>query len=127
MKKFRTKVKNKKNTMFRKDAKGRLIYTPENLMALGLLTPDVVSLATTLDASISASTEIVLNTATTFISVFAIAKDIYLKWGTTDVTAATADEVILAGTVRNFLVPSGITAVNLIERESAATLILIEK
>ena len=113
--------------MFRKDSKGRLIYTAQNLMALGLLTPNVVSLATTLDATISASTEITLNKATTFISVFAITKDIYLKWGTDDVTSSNMDEIIVAGQVRNFIVPDGITAVNFIEREASATLVVIEK
>jgi hypothetical protein len=91
------------------------------------IVPDVVALARTVDNSISASTEIVLNPATKFIQVYAIAKDVYLKWGADDVTAANFDEVIPAGQVMNFLVPNGITAVNLIERESSATVIVIEK
>lgn len=91
------------------------------------LTPDVVALARTLDASISGSTEIVFNGATSYIEVYAIAKDVYLKWGTADVTASNFDEVIPAGQIREFLLPEGITAVNLIEREASATVIVIEK
>ena len=64
---------------------------------------------------------------TTVLQVYAITKDVYLKWGTSDVTAANFDEVIIAGTQVTFLVPNGQTAVNLIERESSATVIVIEK
>lgn len=112
--------------MFRKDSKGRLKYTPDNLEVLRL-TPNVAALARTVDASISASTEITLNKATTFVSVYAVAKDIYMKWGTADVTASNFDEVIPAGQIRDFIVPDNETAVNFIEREASATLIVVEK
>ena len=90
-------------------------------------TPDVVALARTVDASLSSSSEIVLNKATTYIRVYAITKDVYLKWGTDDCTAANFDEVIPAGQVFDFLVPEGYTAINLLERESAASAIVWEK
>lgn len=90
-------------------------------------TPDVVALARTVDNTISSSTEIVLNPATTYIRVYAIAKDVYLKWGADDVTASNFDEVIPAGQVFDFLVPENIAAINLIEREAGATVIVIEK
>ena len=112
--------------MFRKDSKGRLIYTAQNLAPLEL-TPNVVALARTVDATISASTEITLNKATTFLSVYAITKDIYMKWGADDVSASNFDEVIIAGQQKDFIVPDLITAVNFIEREASATLIAIEK
>ena len=112
--------------MFKKDAKGRLIFTRDNLAPINL-TPDVVSLARTVDASISASTEIVFNKASSFISVYAITKDIYMKWGADDVTASNFDEVIPAGQIRNFIIPNGVLAANFIEREASATLIVIEK
>lgn len=112
--------------MFTKDGKGRLKYPSANIGALKL-TPDVVALARTVDASISGSTEITLNVATSFISVYAIAKDVYMKWGTTDVSASNFDEVIPAGQIRDFLVPNGETAVNFIEREASATVIVVEK
>lgn len=89
--------------------------------------PDVVALARTVDASISASTEITLNTATTFVQVYAISKDVYLKWGTADVTASNFDEVIPAGQIVGLAVPETITALNVIEREASATVIVIEK
>lgn len=112
--------------MFRKNPDGSLKLTAENLAGMNL-TPNVTALSRTVDASISSSTEITLNTATTFLSVYAIAKDIYLKWGTTDVSASNFDEVVIAGQQKNFIIPDGVTAVNFIEREAGATLIVIEK
>lgn len=99
------------------------------------LTPRRIALAITVDATISASTEITLNAATTFIRVYATDKDVYLKWGTTDVTAANFDEVIPANQICDFYVPvndtvtTGVlyTAINLIERAATAGVIVIEK
>jgi len=105
------------------------------------LTPSSVALAVTVDATVSASTEITLNTATTFLRVYAADKDIYMKWGTADVTASNFDEIIPANQIVDFIVPvdptaapSGtnglgtkFTAVNFIERAATATLIVIEK
>ena len=109
---------------FRKNADGSLKWpNPVEIQS----TPDVVALEQTVDASISSSTEITLNVATTYIRVYAITKDVYLKWGTDDVTASNFDEVIPAGKVFDFLVPNGQTAINLIEREASATVIVIEK
>jgi len=109
---------------FRKNADGSLRWpNPIGIES----TPDVVALARTVDSSISSSTEITLNKATTYLRVYAITKDVYLKWGTTDVSASNFDEVIPAGKVFDFLVPEKITAVNLIEREATATVIVIEK
>ena len=112
--------------MFKKDSNGRLKFTFENIAPLAL-TPNVVALARTVDASISASTEVTLNNATSYVSVYAIAKDVYLKWGTADVTASNFDEVIVAGQKQDFIVPDGITALNVIEREASATVIIVEK
>jgi hypothetical protein len=97
-----------------------------------LLTPSVVALARTVDATISASTEITLNAATTIIRVYALDKDVYMKWGTADVTAANFDEVIPANQVCDFYVPvetgtTLFTAVNFIERAATAGMIVIEK
>lgn len=107
---------------FRKNADGSLKYS-FNLQ----LTPDVVALARTVDSSISSSTEITLNKATSFLRVYAITKDVYLKWGTDDVSASNFDEVIPAGQICDFLVPNGQTAINVIERESAATVVILQK
>ena len=108
--------------MHRTEPNARVIYSeiPQHL------SPGVVAKARTLDASISGSTEIVLQTATSYLKVYAIAKDVYLKWGTADVTALNFDHVIPAGQVVDLLVPTNVTAVNVIEREASATVIVIE-
>lgn len=110
--------------MYRTNSDGSLKWD-EKVEIIG--TPDVVAKARTVDASISTSTEITLNTATTYIRVYAVAKDIYLKWGTADVDATNFDEVIPAGQVFDFIVPDQTTAINVIEREAGATVIVIEK
>lgn len=91
------------------------------------LAPDVPALARTIDATISTSTEITLNGATSFLRIYAIAQDVYLKYGTADVSASNFDEVIPAGQVVDLLKPEGTTAINLIERVAGATVIVIEK
>lgn len=96
------------------------------------LTPAVVALARTVDATISSSTEITLNAATKLIRVYALSQDVYLKWGTDDVTASNFDEVIPANQIVDLVVPiqSGTTlytAVNLLERTATAGVIVIEK
>ena len=91
------------------------------------ITPAVVALAITYDATISVSTEVTLNAATTIIEVGAIDKAILLSWGTADVSTANFDEVIPANTVRHFYIPSEITAVNFIEQAATAILAVVEK
>ncbi len=101
-------------------------------MSLRPLTPATTALARTVDPTLSASTEIVLNAATKFIRVYATGQDVYLKWGADDVTASNFDEICPVGQVVDFYVPfsSGTTrytAINLIERASAAAVVVIEK
>lgn len=105
------------------------------------LTPARIALARTVDATISSSTEITLNAATTILRVYALTQDVYLKWGTADVTASNFDEVIPANQIVDLVVPvdetatlaaAGVaqtlyTAVNLIERTTTAGVIVIEK
>lgn len=97
------------------------------------LTPASVALAVTVDATISASTEITLNAATTFLRVYATTQDVYMKWGTADVTASNFDEIIPAGQIVDFTIPAQsavstlYTAVNFIERTASAGLVVIEK
>lgn len=112
--------------MFYKSIKDELNINNDQV-GLVIDSPDVAALARTVDATISASTEITLNKATKFVQVYAITKDVYLKWGTADVTASNFDEVIPAGQVKNYLVPNQTTALNVIEREASATVIVIEK
>lgn len=102
------------------------LYVDKNGKAVQL-TPSYPALARTIDATISSSTEITLNVKTTFIRVYAVDKDVYLKYGTDDVTASNFDEVIPANQVCDFVIPKGTTAINLIERAATATVIVIEK
>ena len=110
--------------MFIKQTNGKLLLKDT---ILRIETPDVVALARTVDDTISASAEITLNKQTSIIRVVVAAKDVYLKWGTANVTAANFDEIIQADTYMDFLVPENITAVNFIERAATATLVVIEK
>lgn len=105
------------------------------------LTPARIALARTVDATISTTTEITLNTATTMIRCYAMTQDVYLKWGTADVTASNFDEVLPAGQIVDLVVPvdetttltaPGVartlyTAINVIERTATAGIIVIEK
>lgn len=97
------------------------------------LSPSVPALARTVDTTISSSTEITLNAATTIIRVLAIDKDVYMKWGTDDVTDSNFDEVIPANQICDFVVPiqtqpsTLYTAVNFIERAATGGIIVIEK
>lgn len=91
------------------------------------ITPSFVALEETYDTTISSSTEITLNTGTSFIEVSAITKPIFMKWGTDDATNADFDEFIQAGTSRQYYVPAGITAVNFLEQAATALLVVIEK
>ena len=110
--------------MFTKNDKGKLQMKDT---VLRIETPDVIALARTVDDTISASAEITLNELTTMIRVVVAAKDVFLKWGTDNVTAANFDECIQADTYMDFIVPANITAVNLIERAATATVVVIEK
>lgn len=110
--------------MWTKNDKGRLNHSHEMPT---IIAPDVVALARTVNASLSSTVEITLNAETTMLRVYAIAKDVYLKWGTDDVTASNFDEVIPAGQILDFKVPNGQSAINVIERESGATVIVVEK
>lgn len=98
------------------------------------LTPNSTALAVTVDATVSSSTEITLNAATTFIRVYAKTQDVFLKWGTADATTSSFDEVIPAGQIVDLVVPfetpatkTKYTAINLIERDASASVVVIEK
>lgn len=95
--------------------------------------PRVISLAETYDATISSSTQITFNAATTLIEVAAIDKAIMMKWGTSAASTADFDEVIPQNTVRAFYIPTdsstGVlyTAANFIEQAATAILAVSEK
>lgn len=92
---------------------------------------NAVPVATTYDASISASTEIVLNTATRLLQVTAITSPILLSWGADDASTSNFDAVISPNASLFFNVPyqSGstlYTAVNFIEGASNGILVVCE-
>lgn len=82
-------------------------------------------LVKTYDATISASTAVTLNAATTGIEVTAIDKAILLKW---DAAASTSafDVVIPANTSKVCMVPRGTVTANFIEEAATAKLVCIE-
>jgi len=90
------------------------------------ITPAVVALEETYDATISTSTSITLNTNTTFIEVSAIDKGIFMKWGGT-ASSTDFDEFIIANSTRQYAVPDGKTTVQFIEEAATAKLVVIEK
>lgn len=82
-------------------------------------------LAITYDATISASTTVTLNAATTAIVVSAVGNTILMKWGATASTSA-FDAAISVGTTVTFAVPAGQTTVQFIEAAATANLIVTE-
>jgi archaellum component FlaF (FlaF/FlaG flagellin family) len=84
------------------------------------------TLEETYDATVSASTEITLNTGATSIEVSAIDKGIFLKWGAT-ASSSDFDEFISANTTREYIIPTGTTTVQFIEESATAKLVVIEK
>lgn len=82
-------------------------------------------LAVTYDATVSSSTPITLNAATTGIEVTAVDKSIFLKWDGT-ASSSSFDGIIGANTTKAFMVPRGTVTANFIEQSSAAILICIE-
>lgn len=95
------------------------------------LTPSVLAIAVTYDATISTSTTVTLAATTTLIEVSALAQGIFMKWGATASSTA-FDEFIQAGATRHYVVPlqtSGAryTTVQFIEEAASGRLVVIEK
>lgn len=97
------------------------------------LPPAKVALEETYDATVSASTEITLNAATTMIEVTAIDRTILMKWGTADASTTDWDHAIPLNTTRQFAVPietaatgALYTAVNFIEEVATGKLCVSE-
>ncbi len=96
------------------------------------LTPATLAAAITYDTTVSTSTTVTFNAATTMIEVSALSQAIFLKWGGTASNSA-FDEFIGAGMTRHYAVPTdsatGIryTTAQFIEQAASATLVVIEK
>lgn len=97
------------------------------------ITPSVVAIEETYDASVDATTELTFNASTTLIEVSAIDKTIVMKWGVDDASTSDFDEVINLNTTRHFMIPTDITtkalftAANFISQEAGAILAVVEK
>lgn len=92
------------------------------------------ALARNVNTTLSTSQRINLNDDTTIIKVYAITKDVYLKWSSSDTDYCKVDnfdEVIIAGKQEAFVVPlkadgTPYTKIQLLERAASATAIIIE-
>jgi len=84
------------------------------------------ALATTYDATISSSTTVTFNTASTTIEVTALLKGIFMKWDGT-ASSTTFDEFIAPESTRVYQIPSGSTSAQFIEEAASAHLVVIEK
>jgi hypothetical protein len=90
------------------------------------LTPSAVPLARTYDTTISSATTINLQASTHFIRVVAIDQGVFLRYQA-GVTSSNFDEYIHADTVQDFIVPEGVTAISVIERQATGAVVVIEK
>lgn len=95
--------------------------------------PRATALARTVQA-LTSSFMVELNDSTTLVQVYAISKDVYLKWATGGedyVTSENFDEVIIAGERVVLEVPSNgsnlYDYIQLVGREAGATVVVIEK
>lgn len=101
------------------------------------LAPAGAALARTLDTTISSSTQIDFQTATSWLRCLASDKDVFLKWGTTAVTSSNFDEVLPAGQIVDLVIPidpaspvgspDRYASCTVIERAATAAIIVIEK
>lgn len=87
--------------------------------------PKGVPLATTYDATISTSTALTLNVATTLIEITAIDKAIFYKWGATASSSA-FDGIVAANSSKLVPVPFGKTSIQFIEEIATAKLAVVE-
>lgn len=90
------------------------------------LVPAKSALAVTVDDTISSATDITLNAATTFLEVTALDAGIFLRYAGT-ASSSNFDEYIAAGVTRNYLVPSGVTVISVIQDNGTAKVRIIEK
>lgn len=106
----------KDNFFIPKDQNGNIV----------LLTPSGLAKATTVDTSISSATDVTLNLKTSVIEVHAINGGVYLKYATA-VSSSDFDEFISEGQTRHYIIPSSVTLISVIERDSGAETVIIEK
>ena len=87
--------------------------------------PRAPTLVATYNNSIGSSSAITLNSGTTYITVSAIDKGIFLRWNAT-VSSSAFDEFIPANTTQIYY-SKGKTTANFIEEQATAHLVVLEK
>lgn len=87
--------------------------------------PRAVALEETYDATISSSTALTLNAATTLLEITAIDKAIFYKWGAT-ASSSDFDGIVSANTSKLVPVPNGQTSIQFIEEAATAKLAVVE-
>lgn len=87
--------------------------------------PAAVALEETYDATVSSSTALTLNVATTLLEITAIDKPIFYKWGGT-AASTDFDGIVPANTSKLVPVPNGQTSIQFIEEAATAKLAVVE-
>lgn len=88
------------------------------------LPPAKLSLARTIEATLTTAVDITLNSSTEYLEITALSGDVLLKYGTA-ATLSDFDEFI-KGT-RQYVIPAGITSISIIEKDTGAAAVVIEK
>lgn len=87
--------------------------------------PNKVAIAITYDATVSSSTTLTLNAATSLLEITAIDKAIFYKWGATASSSA-FDGIVPANSSKLVPVPVGQTTIQFIEQAATAILAVVE-
>lgn len=96
------------------------------------LVPAKLALQVTNNSSLSGSSTISFNSATTLIEVSTLSQGVFMKWGAT-ASSSSFDEYIQAGFTRQYVVPTNqttglaYTTAQFIQQAASATVIVIEK
>lgn len=90
------------------------------------IVPAVTALAVTYDPTISAATDISLNSGTTFIEVNAINDGVFLRYAAT-ASSTNFDEYIAKDTVRHYARPASVTTISVIDSGNTGAVVIIEK
>lgn len=98
-----------------------------------MLSPAKTALSQGVNSSISSSTTLAITAGATILRIYAVDKDILLKWGSTAVTTSNFDEVVPANQICDFVIPVETlpdvlyTTCRVIERSATATMIYTQK
>lgn len=90
-----------------------------------LITPVSLALVETYDATISTSTSVTLNSATTLLEITAIGASIFYKWEGT-ASSTDFDGIVVVNSTKLVPVPFGQTSIQFIEEVATAKLAVVE-